>query len=220
MATKKADSGGKIDKASVYIDPRPVVPVLVVGWGNVYGWKANGQPTGLFGSPGRSGAPSRTYLRSIGGPPAVGDDLRGSWAARATSSAAGVEVSITRRLRKVRLLIVGKAAAVDGPWSWSWKVAREGALDTMGEAPAGTDWPDVCKAVLRDALDIERSRCGAEGLTRPGRSTAAAAAVGKYTRAGQAEQAPRGAVEAPAPTTRPSRRAPAEPARGQQRSLL
>jgi hypothetical protein len=209
------------ERASVYVEPRAVVPVLVVGFRNVYGWKADGQPTGLFGAPGRGGAPSRAYLKQIGGRPAGGDDLRGTWSAKADVTGEGVALNIGRRLRKVRVSITGRAPAVDGPWSWAWTVQRDGALDTAGEAQAGTDWPDVCKAVLRDALDIERSRCGAEGLTRPGRSTAAAAGLKQYTRKGEAAPVARGeTAPAPTPTTRPSRRGAAPAERGQQRQLL
>jgi hypothetical protein len=196
--------------ANVYVEPTATVPVLVVGDGpNAFGWKANGQPTGLYGVPGRGFKPRAAQLRSIGGTGAGMGDLRGRWSGSAESTpTGGVRLVLRRSLGKVKLTITGEGERVDGPWSWAWLVERSNAAPVEGKTPrAGIDWPDVCKAALRAALDLETSKCGAENLTRRGASSRQAAQLGRdVPPAGQTSARPRGELVAEAgPVAQPAK---------------
>jgi hypothetical protein len=90
-----------------------------------------------------------------------------------------LELLARRRFGRATLTVQGTAEAVDGPWAWVWTVDRVGQAPSTGSAPARTDWPDVCRAGLRDVYDLEKRSCARENLTRRGQSTATAAGLGK-----------------------------------------
>jgi len=213
-------------QTSAWIDPRATVPALVVADGRTgFGWRSDGRPTGLLGLPGRGARVSPAQLRETSGPTAPPSDLRGRWSVRAGRTRNELELLVRRRFGRATLTIQGKAEAVDGPWTWVWTVDRVGQAPSSGSAPARTDWPDVCRAALRDVYDLEKRSCARENLTRRGQSTATAAALGKApataTGPARGELAP---APAPAPRPAPVKAAPApaprRPGRAKQAGLF
>lgn len=196
---------------SAWIDPRATVPALVVADGRTgFGWRSDGRPTGLLGLPGRGARVAPSQLRETSGPTAPPSDLRGRWSVRGNRTAQKLELSARRRFGRATLTIQGTAEAVDGPWSWVWTVDRVGQPPSTGSAPARTDWPDVCRAALRDVYDLEKRSCARENLTRRGQSTATAAGLGKApTMPAGPARGELAAAPAPAPKPAPVKAAPA-----------